>query len=342
MGNNFRRTSPGFIKNILINNLNRKLSKKSFFRPILPSFFATLRCNLKCTYCGLVKSQVEELSTGQTYELLEKIRPGCQALSITGGEPLVRSDIIAIVNKVRELDFKPVFFNTNAMLLHKNEEILRLVDYLIISLDSLNQTKWDKMLGVKGAAKIIIGNIEKYVKKQKEFGFRIVINPVITSENIVDIYEVMEFCTKNDVYVSPVPEDDWTRTNRNLIDNPKYYKLINDIIEMKKEGHKNIAVTNVFLNQILNFSEHNCLPTLVPRIYPDGSVFYPCTPLENKYGKLQDHKNLIVMLKEAFRNQGNPDCTFNTKKCFMSCFMEPTNMIEKTCTLMLEQIRNIT
>jgi MoaA/NifB/PqqE/SkfB family radical SAM enzyme len=290
MGNNFRRTSPGFIKNILINNLNRKLSKKSFFRPILPSFFATLRCNLKCTYCGLVKSQVEELSTGQTYELLEKIRPGCQALSITGGEPLVRSDI----------------------------------------------------LGVKGAAKIIIGNIEKYVKKQKEFGFRIVINPVITSENIVDIYEVMEFCTKNDVYVSPVPEDDWTRTNRNLIDNPKYYKLINDIIEMKKEGHKNIAVTNVFLNQILNFSEHNCLPTLVPRIYPDGSVFYPCTPLENKYGKLQDHKNLIVMLKEAFRNQGNPDCTFNTKKCFMSCFMEPTNMIEKTCTLMLEQIRNIT
>ena len=171
MDNHFRRTSPGFVKNILINNLKRKLSERSYHRPILPSFFATLRCNLKCSYCGLIKSDVSELSTEETFHLLEKIRPGCQALSITGGEPLVRSDILKILKKVRDLDFRPVFFNTNALLLHKNEDILHYVDYLIISLDSITRAKWDGILGVNGAAEIIIKNIEKCAKKQKESDF---------------------------------------------------------------------------------------------------------------------------------------------------------------------------
>ena len=340
MDSRFRRTSPGFLKNVVTNNFRRKISKKSFYRPILPSFFATLRCNLKCSYCGLIKSEVDELSTEQTFHLLEKIRPGCQALSITGGEPLVRSDILDILKKVAELDFRPVFFNTNALLLHKNEDILHYVDYLIISLDSINRAKWDGILGVRGAAEIIIKNIENYAKRQKESGFRLIVNPVITSGNIADIYEVIEFCRRNDVFISPVPEDDWTNTNKNLVKNPAYYRLIRDIIDMKRNGHKKIAVTNVFLNQILHFSEHNCLPTLVPRVYPDGFVFYPCTPLENKYGKLQNHKSLNTMLKAAYKSQGYPHCAHKTRKCFMSCFMEPTNMIEKTGVLLWEQIRN--
>jgi MoaA/NifB/PqqE/SkfB family radical SAM enzyme len=337
----FNRTSIGFLNNIFLNILKTRYSGKSFLRPVLPSFFATLRCDLKCSYCGLVKKQIKELPTDQTHRLLEKIRPQNQALSITGGEPLVRSDIIDILKKVKELKFAPLFFNTNATLLHEKEECLKYVDYLLISLDSLDQNKWNKILGANGVSKTIIDNIKQCSQLQKKYGFRIIISSVITHETIDDIYEVIDFCERHNIFISPVPEDDCAKAHANLINNEKYYRLIRDIIEMKRKGKNHIVVSNIFLNQILKFPEHNCIPTLVPRIYPDGSVFYPCSPLEKIYGNLLDYPNLNTLLKEAHRKQGLPVCAYNTKKCFMSCFMEPTNMIERPIRLAYEYLKNL-
>ena len=337
----FKKVSSGLVFNVLINAVKRKFSAKAFFRPILPSLFITLRCNLKCSYCGVIKKRVKELSLKDTFHLLEKIRPHNAALSITGGEPLVRTDIPDILKKIKELKFAPVFLNTNASLLHEKEDILKYIDYLIISLDSMNENKWDKILGVEGASKTIIGNIKTYSKAQKKYGFKMIINPVITPETIPDIYEVMAFCREHDLLVSPVPEDQWTAINTGLIDNPGYYKLIEDIIAMKKGGNKNIIVSDVFLVQIMKFEKHNCFPTLVPRIYPDGSVFYPCTPIEKIYGNLLDYPNLNKMLVEAYRKEKLPECVFNTKKCFMSCFMEPANMIEHPFSLIKQQLQRI-
>ncbi len=337
----FKKVSPGLVFNVLINAIKRKFSANAFFRPILPSLFITLRCNLKCSYCGMIKKRVKELSTKDTLRLLEKIRPHNAALSITGGEPLVRTDITDILKKIKELRFAPVFFNTNASLLHKKEDILKYVDYLIISLDSLNENKWDKILGVRGAARTIIGNITTYLKAQERYGFKMIINPVITPETIPDIYEVLDFCRGHDLLVSPVPEDQWTAINTGLINNPEYYRLIENITAMKKKGSKNIILSDIFLDQIMKFERHNCFPTLVPRIYPDGSVFYPCTPIEKIYGNLLDYPDLNKMLVEAYRKEKLPECVFNTKKCFMSCFMEPANMIEHPFSLIKQQLRHI-
>jgi MoaA/NifB/PqqE/SkfB family radical SAM enzyme len=337
----FNKVSLGLILNIAINAIKRKFSLNTFFRPILPSLFVTLRCDLNCSYCGLIKKRVKELSTKDTFRLLEKIRPYNSALSITGGEPLVRSDIPDILKKTKELKFGPVFFNTNASLLHEKEDILKYIDYLIVSLDSLDENKWDRILGVKGASRTIIGNIKAYSKAQERYGFKMIINAVITPENIPDIYKVMDFCRQHDLFVSPVPEDQWGDINSDLINNPGYHKLVEDMIAMKKEGNNNIALSNIFLDQIMKFEGHNCLPTLVPRIYPDGSVFYPCTPIEKIYGNLLDYPDLNTMLIEAYKKEKLPECAFNGKKCFMACFMEPTNMIEHPFSLIKQQLEHI-
>lgn len=339
--NRFKKMSYGMLYNILENIVRLKISKKFFLKPILPSFFVTNRCQLKCNYCGLRKKNVKELPFEQTAMLLEKIRPQNSALSITGGEPLIRNDIVDILKKARELRFAPIFFNTNALLLHKNEEILKYVDYLLISMDSVNIQKWDTILGVKGASKTIIANIIEYSKLQKKYGFRIIINSVITHNNIEDIYDVIDFAEQIKVLASPVPEDVFNEISTNLINNHNYYKLLNDIIKMKNNGKTHIIVSELFLKQIQGFSYHNCFPTLVPRIYPDGSVFYPCSHLGVFYGNLLDYADLNSLLKEAFKRKGLPKCSFNTNKCFMSCFMEPTNTIEHPIKTFYEQLKTM-
>lgn len=327
MDNRFHRTSFGHISNFMINIAKRRFTKDRFFRSLLTSLYVTLRCNLRCNYCNYHKLNQKELDTKSMLRLLEKIRPKNPSLNITGGEPLVRDDIIEILKKARELKFAPIVLNTNALLLHKKEECLRYVDYVIVSLDSLNEDKWDKILGVNGASKIIINNIRKYSKLQKKYGFRMTINSVITPSSIKDIYDVIEFCNKLRLPMGPVPQDNGMVPEQNLTNNPGYKKLLNDIIEMKKKGYS-IAISDIFLRQIRDFPGHNCFPTLVPRIFPDGSVFYPCNPLHKIYGNLLDYPDLDTMLREAYKKEGLPACSINSKKCFMSCYMEFVNVVE--------------
>jgi len=336
----FNKYSYGFLYNILENVIKRKISKNSFFRPILPSFFPTLRCNLQCSYCNVIKRKCDELSTAETCKIIEKIRPGVAAISVTGGEPLIKSNIIEIMEKCNQLKFAPVFLNTSALLLHKKDKVLNYVDYLIISLDTLDQDKFDEILGVEGAAFKIIKNIQKYAQYQQKNLFRIIINPVITNYNIQDIYDIIKFCEENNVMVSPVPEHGEIHPNSGLNNNEEYHKLMIDIIEMKLQGKNHIILSEIYLRQILKFEKHNCFPTLVPRIYPDGSVFYPCSRM-SIYGNLLDYPNLKLMLKEAHRKEGFPACSFNSKECFMSCYLEPTNIIEYPLETIKEQLRNI-
>jgi len=272
--------------------------------------------------------------------LLEKIRPKNPALNITGGEPLIRADIVDILKKAKELKFAPIVLNTNAMLLHKKEDCLKYVDYVIISLDSMNEKKWDTILRVKGASRIIIDNIKRYSKLQEKYGFRMTINSVITPSSIRDMYGVIAFCNKYKLPISPVPQDYDTVPNPELIKNHEYYKLLRRIIAIKKKSSI-IVASDIFLNQILTFSKHNCFPSLVPRIFPDGSVFYPCRPLNKVCGNLLDYPTLHDMLKEAHKTEGLPSCSFNSKKCFMSCYMEFVNGIENPFSIFKEHFKNI-
>lgn len=93
------------------------------FKPYLIALNLTKRCNLKCDHCYLdatTKSAGgdDELSTEECYTLIDQIaevNKGC-LLVITGGEPLVRPDILDIARHAVKLGFM-VVFGTNGMLI---------------------------------------------------------------------------------------------------------------------------------------------------------------------------------------------------------------------------------
>ena len=102
----------------------------------------TTRCNLKCKHCRTEMVNYD-LSLEQVEVIAKKIsHPKRRIVFISGGEPLVRGDIVEIV-KIFKKYIPCVCINTNSLLL--NEELLDSLisaglNYIQVSLDGLKQT----------------------------------------------------------------------------------------------------------------------------------------------------------------------------------------------------------
>ncbi|MCJ7581445.1 MAG: GTP 3',8-cyclase MoaA [Candidatus Aminicenantes bacterium] len=83
----------------------------------------TQRCNLSCTYCHHEgeSNPGAELSPKQIRESVEVFSEmGIRKVKITGGEPLVRNDILEIVENISSIDgIEEVSMTTNGLLLEK-------------------------------------------------------------------------------------------------------------------------------------------------------------------------------------------------------------------------------
>ncbi|MCI7812793.1 MAG: GTP 3',8-cyclase MoaA [Lachnospiraceae bacterium] len=108
-------------------------------------------CNLRCRYCmpadGVCKKRHGDMLTEE--EMIHAVRAaaslGIRKLRITGGEPLVKKNILSICERSAEVDgIEELCLTTNGILLPKMASALRAagVKRLNISLDTLNEEKY--------------------------------------------------------------------------------------------------------------------------------------------------------------------------------------------------------
>ncbi len=130
----------------------------------------TERCNLRCRYCmpedGICKKQHEDMLTED--EMIQAVEVaaslGFRKVRLTGGEPLVKKNILSICRRVAEVPgIEEVCLTTNATLLLQLAGPLREagVRRLNISLDTLDEEKYthitrrgrlqDAMAGIQAA-----------------------------------------------------------------------------------------------------------------------------------------------------------------------------------------------
>jgi MoaA/NifB/PqqE/SkfB family radical SAM enzyme len=312
-----------FLRNYIIDLLKVRFTSDRFLRSLMVSLYLTRKCNLKCSYC--VPPTVEvELSTSDIFRILEKVRPHSPALNITGGEPLVRADIVEVLKKAKELEFGPIWVNTNALILERREEVLEHLDYLSVSLDMLDERKWDNILGVGGAAKKIKRNIVKYAQEQEKLNFRMTVHCVITPETISDAPKIIDFCDAHGLKAAFSPQSIEGNPHPELIHNDQYKESIREVIRLKKKG-KPAMNSATFLRQIMDFVPHNCYPVMFPRVEANGYVYFPCGPMRKLGGDLLEEKSLYKMMKKLAKTNSIPECR---NKCFMSCYMEGTSYVE--------------
>ncbi len=119
----------------------------------------TERCNLRCRYCmpeeGISLSPREHILTFEEIERLARlfVRMGVTKIRLTGGEPLVRKDIDALIRQIGRIEGLATFaLTTNGLLLEQRLGSLRKagVSRLNISLDSLDPRRFEEITRRKG------------------------------------------------------------------------------------------------------------------------------------------------------------------------------------------------
>ena len=114
----------------------------------------TDRCNLRCVYCmpetGIVtKPHGEILSFEEIYAIVNTAAGlGIRKVRVTGGEPLVRKDLVLLIKKLKEIKgLKEICLTTNGTYLSEHALSLKQVglDRINISLDSLVKEKFKRI-----------------------------------------------------------------------------------------------------------------------------------------------------------------------------------------------------
>lgn len=167
----------------------------------------TDRCNFRCMYCmpedGVKLMDHRDILTFE--EITEVVRVavslGVDKFRITGGEPLIRKDIVTLISMIAAVKgVKDLSMTTNGMFLEEFALPLKVAGLrrVNISLDTTNEVKF-KTITRGGDLNRVLKGIEAARKAGLE---PIKINCVVyNSSREEDAQEVKEFCSKNNLQV---------------------------------------------------------------------------------------------------------------------------------------------
>lgn len=164
----------------------------------------TDRCNLRCTYCmpeeGIAPLNHENILSYE--EILHLCRCAVQLgickIKITGGEPLVRSDIDTLISEIKALSgIEQVTLTTNGVYLTKylDSFVKAGLDGINISLDAMNAEDYSQITRSNAFQEVREGIFQAYEK-----GFKIKINcvPIRTINDNIAV-EIAELARKRQI-----------------------------------------------------------------------------------------------------------------------------------------------
>ena len=259
-------------------------------RPILSlRITLTNRCNVKCLYChhdGMIKS-TDEMTPDEVYRICKVAKKiGVQKIRLSGGEPLLKKDIIKIIEKISSLDFKDISLTTNGILLEdmamdlKNAGLNR----VNISLDSLNSNTY-KFITKKDYLK----DAKKGILKACEIGlYPVKINMVIMKDvNTSEIKEMFKFCRENEIVLQLIELIESENCDEDKFSKDYHYNLddienmLNDIsdkvVERKfMQGRRKYYINGGEIEVVKPVDNSTfCANCTRLRVTPDGKI-KPC------------------------------------------------------------------
>jgi MoaA/NifB/PqqE/SkfB family radical SAM enzyme len=307
------RQAPFVAKNFQLyfrNAWRRNILRTKVVAPYAITFYVTHKCNLACSYCTQKEPDVfsEELGTSDTIRLLRKIRKETDSIVITGGEPTLRSDIEEIAAAARfDYKFRSVLLITNGTLLDRKEKILDAVTGLVVSLDALASDPTNP-LSKPAALPKAMDNLE-FARQRLGSPRRITISTVIEEWNIGEVERLLDWCAEQGFVFAAQSAQMEKMPNLALLKNPKYHALVDKIIARRRAGTQPINGTPKTIDTLLRFRDFQCYPTMFPRVYPNGDVFYPCEPLRKIAGNLLYDGSLRKIFAKGKKLYGDiPPC----------------------------------
>jgi cyclic pyranopterin phosphate synthase len=187
----------------LIDNFNRKVT---YLR-----MSVTDRCDFRCVYCMTDKMQFlprHEVLSLEELEFLGRafVELGVNKIRITGGEPLVRNNILILLQNLSKLSgLNELVITTNGSQLTKMAQPLRAagVKRLNISLDSLKAERFESMTRMAKFDQVLAG-IDAAINAEFE---GIKLNSVILkNRNDDEIHDLVAFAIDKGIDISFIEE----------------------------------------------------------------------------------------------------------------------------------------
>ena len=268
-------------------------------RPFVISLEVTLSCNCNCRHCdlgGMIKDE-KQITPGDYAKLTQQLKP--PVVQISGGEPLLRKDIVEIVAAIKKGRGSPyLILVTNGALL--NESLyLQLhnagVNQLSISLDFPDE-RHDDFRRHRG----LYNHLSNTIPSLAKIGYHdILLNTAITKANCNELIPIANTATNWGVSVSysaytPLRTGDKSYS----INDAEALKLLRNniykLIELKKYSNCITNSDTVLLNTV-KFFEQGYMPGCKAGIsffvvMPDGS-FIPCSLHRHKFSNQKEMIN---------------------------------------------------
>lgn len=284
--------------------------KDRFERPILSlRITLTNRCNVNCIYCHHdgMKSSKNEMTPDEIYRICEIAKKiGVRKIRLSGGEPLIRKDIVEIISKINSIGFNDISITTNGILLEKYAEDLKNagLDRVNVSLDTLNAETYEFI-----TKKDYLEKAKEGILKSVEVGlYPVKINMVIMkSINEHEINDMFEFCKENNIVLQLIELIESENCDDDKFSKEYHYKLdmveerLSDIADEVKErefmqGRRKYYIDGGEIEVVRPVDNSKfCANCTRLRVTPDGKI-KPC---------LLRNDNLVDIITHIRNNESN-------------------------------------
>ncbi|PTD94660.1 GTP 3',8-cyclase MoaA [archaeon SCG-AAA382B04] len=285
-----------------------ELPRDKYGRPITNIRFSlTQQCNLDCIYChneGETNSE-QEIEEEKVEKIVNVARKrNIRKVKLTGGEPLLRDDLIDIIDSISpHLDDTSITTN-GTLLKNKVDSLVKAgLDRTNISLDSLDPEKYEKLTN-GGNLEDALDGIKSAISSPL---YPIKINTVILdSINVNELDDFIDFAKENDIILQLIEFHD-TNTLKNGSELfKKYHHDLSNLEKQLSEKAEKIETRRMHNRKKYFFDGaeveivkpmHNtefCANCTRLRVTSDGK-FKPCLMRNDNYVETEDKE-----IEEAF------------------------------------------
>ncbi|PVV21192.1 MAG: heme d1 biosynthesis radical SAM protein NirJ, partial [gamma proteobacterium symbiont of Ctena orbiculata] len=157
------------------------------------------RCNLTCRHCYATSADKDfpgELDTAAVFEVMDDLKVfGVPVLILSGGEPLMRSDIFEISQRAKTMGFY-VGLSSNGTLI--NEETIADIanvgyDYVGISIDGMRDTH-DRFRRKQGA----FDEALRGIRYCRDAGLKVGLRFTLTQDNAAELPDLLRLMDDED------------------------------------------------------------------------------------------------------------------------------------------------
>jgi len=342
--NKYRKSyGMGGISSVMLNGISYFLGRNPIRGPIYVGWEITWRCNARCEYCNRWGIGKKETSKEEALKVINEIGDmGCSILSLTGGEPLLRDDIGALIREAKSRDIS-VNINTNGSLLkQKAKELVDAgTDVITVSVESHNPKTHDSIRRVDGLFRRLAEGIEEIKRLRTGDKPNIKVRANISASNYTQLDMFIDHWSGkvDEIVLQPIHEE-----IRNAFTVPEKMKFSskekeNFIKYFNKMHEKYPWLANQYYREFPAFffdlkglkEKYKCFAGyFFFQLDPELNV-YPCAAYMHKVGNLKDSSikdlwksdRMKTFRKKLKRKENSCMCWYNCNGT-LNCYLNKT------------------